>query len=201
MRTWDQKPLRRDRQQLDGEAFHPDMFAQISGDDLAVLQFNRRDIGADRAEIVVNAFGEQRARIVSGAHDRGLSEIGGPALRAGAPDHHTVGGAVRGHHRGPRDLDFLLQRRGHSAASKRLEIISLSSKLRHGAECATTSPMMRMAGPPSIRLTSSGNSSSVPTAALASGRVTRANTPTGVRGERPAASMPSRMVGAAVMPI
>src|SRR5262245_57525844 len=197
----EQKPLSRDRQQLDGEAFHPDIFAQISGHDLAVLQFNRRDISADRAEIVVNAFGEQRARIVSGAHDRGISEIGGPTLGAGAPDHHAIGGAVRGHHRRTRNLDFLLQRRGHSAASSRLEITSLSSKLRHGAECATTSPMMRMAGPPSIRFTSSGSSSSVPTAALASLRVTRANTPTGVRGERPAASMPSRIVGAAVMPM
>ncbi len=37
-----------------------------------------------------------------------------------------------------------------------------------------------MAGPPSIRATSSGNWSIVPIAACASGRVTRANTPTGV---------------------
>ena len=43
--------------------------------------------------------------------------------------------------------------------------------------------------------------SSVPTTACASGRVTRANTPTGVCGERPAASRPARTDGAAVMPM
>src|SRR6202008_1413907 len=122
------------------------------------------------------------ARVIGGTDDGSIGKVGGPA-RTGAPDHHAIGGTVRGHHRRTRDLDFLLQWRGHSAASSRLEITSLSSKLRHGAECATTSPMMRTAGPPSMRLTSSGSSPRVPTAALASPRVTRANTPTGVRGD------------------
>ena len=40
-----------------------------------------------------------------------------------------------------------------------------------------------------------------PTTDFASGRVTRAKTPTGVFGERPAASSPARIDGAAVMPM
>ena len=42
---------------------------------------------------------------------------------------------------------------------------------------------------------------SPPTTACASGRVTRANTPTGVCGERPAARRPARTDGAAVIPM
>ncbi|MBA7473738.1 hypothetical protein ES707_09082 [subsurface metagenome] len=153
----DREPLSRDRQQLDGETFHPDLLAQISRHHLAIPEFNGRDVGADRPEIVGYAFGQQRTRIVGGAYNRGVRDIRGPAILAGPPDHDAIGSTVRGHHRGPRDLDFLLQRRGHSAASSRFAITSLSSKLRHGAECATTSPMMRMAGPPSICFTNSGS--------------------------------------------
>src|SRR5262249_11103901 len=100
---------------------------------------------------------KQLARVIGSADDGSVGKIGGPVLGAGAPDHHAIGGTVRGHHRGARDLDFLFLWRGHSAASSRLEITSLRSKLRHGAEAATTSPMMRMAGPPSILATSSGS--------------------------------------------
>ena len=53
----------------------PDMFAQIAGLDLAaVLDFDRRDIGADRADVVGHRFGEQRARLVGGADDRGIRQ-------------------------------------------------------------------------------------------------------------------------------
>ena len=44
---------------FDGDALEPDLFAQIAGLDLArVLDFDRRDIGADRADIVGDGFGE-----------------------------------------------------------------------------------------------------------------------------------------------
>src|SRR5256884_1002812 len=194
--------LRRNRK-ADGEAFRPDVFTEIAGLDLAVVgDLDRRDIGPDRADVIGDGCGQQRAGIIGGADDRSIRKFGGPALLRGAINHGTIPGPVGGHHRRARDLDFLLfERRGHSAASSRLQITWLSWYWRHGAECATTSPMTRSAGPPSMRPTRSGRSASVPTTACASGRVTRANTPTGVRGERPAASMPSRIDGAAVMPM
>src|SRR5262249_2683645 len=162
------------------------LLTQIARLDLAAAaDFNRRDIGADRTDIVGDGFSEQRARIVTGANDGGIAEVGRPALPGGAIDHRTVPGPVGGHDRRSGNSAFLLvlERGCHSAASNRSEMRELSFWRRHGAECATTSPMMRMAGPPSTSATRPGSCSSVPTAALASGRVTRANTPTGVCGE------------------
>jgi hypothetical protein len=46
------------------------MFAQIAGLDLAGLfEFDRRDIGADRADIIGDRFSEQRAGLVRGADE------------------------------------------------------------------------------------------------------------------------------------
>ena len=70
----DGSALRRNRK-VDGEALRADMFAQIAGLDLAaVLDFDRRDIGADRADVVGNGFGEQRPRLIGGADDRGVRQ-------------------------------------------------------------------------------------------------------------------------------
>src|SRR5258705_12771520 len=159
------------------------MFAEIAGLDLAAIpDLDRRDIGADRADVVSHGFGEQRAGVIGVADDGSLSQIGRPAIRGGAIDHDAVPGTVRGHHRRTRDFDFLLQRRGPSAASRSLEITWWSSDWRHGAECATTSPMTRMAGPPSLFSTNFRSSSSIPTPARESGRGARAQKPTRVRG-------------------
>ena len=71
---------------IDGDALQPDMFAQIAGLDLAAfLDFDRRDIGADRADIVGDGFGEQRAGLVGGANDRGVRQVRptSPAGRCG----------------------------------------------------------------------------------------------------------------------
>src|SRR5436190_13682759 len=167
------KTLRRNRK-ADGDAFRPDLFAEIAGLDLAVVpDLDRRDIGPDGADVIGDGFREQRAGIVGRADDRGIRQFGRPALLRGAIDHRAVPGPVGSHHRGARDSDFLLfERRGHSAASSSLKIAWLSSDWRHGAECATTSPMTRMAGPLSICSTSFGSSSSMPTTACESGRVT-----------------------------
>src|SRR3569623_2285188 len=99
-----------------------------------------------------------------------------------------------------RDI-HLFRVRCHGTLSIRLAANRSKSDRFHGSERSTTSPMMRIAGPFSTLVRRSGSCASVPTTALASGRVTRANTPTGVFGERPAASIPSRMAGAAVMPM
>src|SRR2546430_16151600 len=143
--------LRRNRK-ADGEAFRPDVFTEIAGLDLAVVgDLDRRDIGAHRADVIGDGCGEQRAGIIGGADDRSIRKFGRPALLRGAINHGTIPGPVGGHNRRARDLDFLLfERRGHSAASSRLQITWLSWYWRHGAECATTSPMTRTAGIPSL---------------------------------------------------
>ena len=59
------------------------MFAQIAGlDGAGVIDFDRRDIGADRADIVSDRFDEQCAGFVGGANDRRIGQIGRPALGA-----------------------------------------------------------------------------------------------------------------------
>ena len=100
------------------------MFTQITGLDLAaILDFDRRDIGADRADIVGDLFSEQRPGFIRSAHDRGVGQVRRPSLAGGAVDHRAIPGAVGGHHRGSGDPDFLLfERRGHSAASSSWEI-------------------------------------------------------------------------------
>ncbi len=60
--------------------FEPDLFAQIAGLDLAAVDLHRRDIGADRADIIGDGFGQQRASIVGVADDGGIDEIGRPAF-------------------------------------------------------------------------------------------------------------------------
>src|SRR5579859_110095 len=187
----------------DGDAGAADLLPQVTRLDPAALgDRNRRDIGADRAEIIGDRFRKQRARIVIGADDGGIAELIRPPLARGAINHGAIPGAVGGHDRRTGNLDLLLfERRGHWALSNRPERTRLRFWRRHGAECATTSPMMRIAGPPSTCAIRSGSCSSVPTAALASGRVTRAKTPTGVSGERPAARRPSRTEGAAFTPM
>src|SRR6185437_2960353 len=189
--------------QADGDAGAADLLTQIARLDLAALaDLDRCDIGTDRTEIVGSGFGEQGAGIITAADDGGIGEIGRPVLPGSPIDHGAIPGAVGGDDRGAGNLDFLLlERRGHWAASRMSERVRLRFWRRQGAECAMTSPMIRMAGPPSTEATRSGNCSRVPTAAFASGRVTRAKTPTGVSRERPAASRPSRTLGAAVMPM
>src|SRR5437762_3927059 len=86
--------LRRNRK-LDGDALEPDMFTQIAGlYRAAILDFDRRDIGADRTDIVGYRFGEQCPRAIGGTNDRGIRQIGRPILTGGAVDHDTVPGAV-----------------------------------------------------------------------------------------------------------
>ena len=71
----DGSALRRNRK-IDGEAFRPDLFAKIAGLDLAaVLDFDRRDIGTDRADVIGDGFGEQCARFIGGADDRGIRQV------------------------------------------------------------------------------------------------------------------------------
>jgi len=54
--------------QADGDAGGADLLAKISRRDSAALaDFHRRDIGADRAEIVGDGFGKQRAGLIGGA--------------------------------------------------------------------------------------------------------------------------------------
>src|SRR5438874_2306288 len=109
--------LRRNRK-IDGDALEPDVFTQIAWLDLAgVLDFDRGDIGADRADVIGDGLGEQRAGVIGGAHDRRIGQVRGPIVLRGAIDHDTIPGAVRRHHGGSGDPDFLLfERRGHSAA-------------------------------------------------------------------------------------
>src|SRR5258705_4627007 len=128
------------------------MFTQIAGFDPAgLLDFHRRDISPDRADVVGNRFRQQRTGLIGGAYDRGVGQVRRPAVPGGAIDHHTVPRAIGGHHRRSGNPDFFLfERRGHSAASSSSEITWLRFEWRHGAEWATTSPMMRMGGPPSI---------------------------------------------------
>src|SRR4029450_845306 len=104
---------------IDGHALEPDMFTQITGlYSAGVLDLHGRDVGADRADIVGDRFGEQRPRLIGAAYDRGLRQPLRPSLPSGAVDHDSVPGAVGGHHRRARDSDLLLfKRRGHSAAS------------------------------------------------------------------------------------
>ena len=48
----------------DGDAGSTDMFAQVAGRELAIVaDFDWRDIGADRADIVGDGFGEQGASV------------------------------------------------------------------------------------------------------------------------------------------
>src|SRR5258705_5496997 len=188
---------------LDGDALEPDMFTQIAGlYGAGVPDLHRRDVGADRADVVGDRFGKQRPRFIGGAHDGGVRQIGRPILPGGAVDHDTVPGTVGGHHRRAGNSDFLLfERRGHSAASNSWVITLLRFESRHGAECATTSPMMRMAGPPSICSTSAGNSSSVPTAAWGPRPVTPAKTPTRGFGPGAPGGEPRRTDCAAPLPL
>src|SRR5260370_4890284 len=140
--------LRRNRK-VDGDAFRPDLFTQIAGLDFAaILDLDRRDIGADRADIVVDRFGEQRAGFVGGPHDRSVRQIGRPALCSRSINHDAIPGPIGGHDGWTGDLGLLLQWRCHSAATCKHETNCARSDLRHGADCATTSPIMRMAGPP-----------------------------------------------------
>src|SRR5204862_7079419 len=82
--------LRRNRK-LDGDALEPDMFTQIAGLYRAgVLDLHGRDVGADRADIVGDRFGEQRSRLIGGAYDRGVRQIGRPALPGGEAEHDPV---------------------------------------------------------------------------------------------------------------
>src|SRR6476619_1011967 len=120
---------------VDSESLRPDLFTEIAGPDFAaVLDFDGRDVGADGADVIGDGFSEQRACIVGGADDRGIQQLGRPALLCGAVDHDAVPGAVGGHHRRSRDPDFLLfERRGHSAASISSKIIWLRLEWRQGA--------------------------------------------------------------------
>src|SRR6266481_10136387 len=110
--------LRRNRK-IDGDALEPDMFTQIAWLYRAgVLDLHGRDVGADRADIVGDRFGEQRPRLIRGAYDRGVRQRRRPSLLSGAVDHHAIPGAIGGHHGRARVSDFLLfKRRCHSAAS------------------------------------------------------------------------------------
>ena len=59
------------------------MFAQVAGLDLAAfLDFDRRDIGADRTDIVGHRFGKQRTGFVGGPDDGGVRQIGRPVSRS-----------------------------------------------------------------------------------------------------------------------
>ena len=92
-------------------------------------------------------FGEQRAGFIGGAHDGGIRQLRRPACwpcgRSPRRPRYDWRSPPR-----DRDLDFFLfERRGHSAATSHCETSWSSSAARQGAECATTSPMMRIAGP------------------------------------------------------
>src|SRR5262249_49975503 len=145
--------------QADGDSGAADLLTQIAGLDLAALaDEDRRDIGAHRADIIRHGLRKQRPGILTGGPDPRVAKLGRPALLCGAIDHRAIPGPVGGDDRGARDLDFLLfERGGHSAASNMCEMREETFWRRHGAECAMTSPMMRMAGPPSTCSTSAGN--------------------------------------------
>lgn len=51
--------------EIDGDALGADIFAEVARIDLAaVLELDRRDVGADRADVVGGGFGQQRAGLV-----------------------------------------------------------------------------------------------------------------------------------------
>src|SRR5690349_24966835 len=96
----------------DGDAGAADLLAQIARLDLAAFgDFDWRDIGADRAQIVGNGFREQRPRLVVASNNRRIRKLSRPALLSGAVDDRAVPGSVGGHDRGAGDADFFLLER------------------------------------------------------------------------------------------
>src|SRR3979490_2122393 len=95
------KALCRNRK-VDGDAFRPDVFAQIARlDRTTIPDFDGRDIGADRADVVGDRFGQAPPRLTRGAYDGGVGQVCRPALLGGAIDLHGILGAAGGYHRRP----------------------------------------------------------------------------------------------------
>src|SRR5262249_34405403 len=130
--------------------------------------------------------------------DGGRRQILRPAAVGSAIDDRAGAEPVGGDDDRPRDLELLLQRRGH-AASRALTASTCAA--RQGAERAATSPMTRMAGPSPTSAAKAASSSRRPTAACESGRVPRARAAAGVAPSRPAAIKPSRTAAAVASPI
>src|SRR5262249_25942866 len=130
--------------------------------------------------------------------DRGRGQILRPAAVGTAINDRAIAEPVGGDDDRPRDLELLLQRRGHAASRA---VTASTCAARQGAERAATSPMTRMAGPSPTSAAKAASCSRRPTAACESGRVPRARTADGLAPSPPAALKPSRTAAAVASPI
>src|SRR5262249_41025657 len=180
--------------QRDGRSIEPNPLAQIARQHpLLGRQLHRRDIGIDRRKLVGERCGEELHCSRRRGHHCSRSKILGPAPVGRAINDCAIAEPVGGDDHRARDLELLLQRRGHAAFRA---INASTSAARHGVERATTSPITSMAGPSPTSVAKAASPSRRPTAACESGRVPRASTAAGVAPSRPAAIKPSRTAAA-----
>src|SRR6478609_862527 len=146
----------------DGRAVATDPLTQITWSHALFRYLHRRDIGVDRPEPVGHRGRQQFGRRRRRGHDGRCGKLGGPGPIGRAIDDGAIAQPVRGDHNRAGDLELLLQRRGHAASRATDAAICAACQ---GVERATTSPMMRMAGPSPTSAARAARPSREPTAA------------------------------------
>src|SRR5262249_17484292 len=147
--------------QRDRRSVETNPLAQIARQHALRRQLHRRDIGIDRLELVGERSCEQLDCGRRWRHHGGRRQILCPAAVGSAIDDRAVAEPVGGDDDRPRNLELLLQRRGHAASRA---LTASTGAARQGAERAATSPMTRMAGPSPPPAAQAANRSRPPTA-------------------------------------